>query len=73
VATYAYLRASTERQDVTNHRRGTLEYANTRGLGPPSPRFLVEAVGIAGNHGEYAPKDAGPASFLGRHGRSAVS
>jgi hypothetical protein len=73
MATYTYLRASTDRQDVTNQRRGILEYANTRGLGPPSPRFLVEAVSIAGNHGGYAPKDARPASFLGRHGRSAVS
>jgi DNA invertase Pin-like site-specific DNA recombinase len=32
VATYAYLRVSTDRQDVDNQRHGILEYANTHGL-----------------------------------------
>jgi DNA invertase Pin-like site-specific DNA recombinase len=34
VTTYAYLRVSTDRQDVANQRHGLLEYANTHGLGP---------------------------------------
>jgi DNA invertase Pin-like site-specific DNA recombinase len=33
VTTYAYLRVSTDRQDVANQRHGILEYANTHGLG----------------------------------------
>ena len=33
MATYAYLRVSTDRQDVANQRHGILEYANTHGLG----------------------------------------
>ena len=34
MATYAYLRVSTDRQDVANQRHGILEYANTHGLAP---------------------------------------
>jgi DNA invertase Pin-like site-specific DNA recombinase len=34
VVTYAYLRISTDRQDVANQRHGILEYANTHGLAP---------------------------------------
>jgi DNA invertase Pin-like site-specific DNA recombinase len=34
MATYAYLRVSTDRQDVTNQRHGILEYANAHGLVP---------------------------------------
>jgi DNA invertase Pin-like site-specific DNA recombinase len=34
VATYAYLRVSTDRQDVDNQRHGILEYANTHGFAP---------------------------------------
>jgi DNA invertase Pin-like site-specific DNA recombinase len=34
VTTFAYLRVSTDRQDVANQRHGLLEYANTHGLGP---------------------------------------
>jgi DNA invertase Pin-like site-specific DNA recombinase len=33
VTTYAYLRVSTDRQDVANQRHGILEYANTHALG----------------------------------------
>lgn len=33
MTTYAYLRVSTDRQDVANQRHGILEYANTIGLG----------------------------------------
>jgi len=33
VTTYAYLRVSTDRQDVANQRHGILEYANTHNLG----------------------------------------
>jgi DNA invertase Pin-like site-specific DNA recombinase len=33
VTTYAYLRVSTDRQDVANQRHGILEYANAHGLG----------------------------------------
>ena len=33
MTTYAYLRVSTDRQDVANQRHGILEYANTHGLG----------------------------------------
>lgn len=33
MTTYAYLRVSTDRQDVANQRHGILEYANTVGLG----------------------------------------
>ena len=32
MATYAYLRVSTDRQDVDNQRHGILEYANQRGI-----------------------------------------
>jgi len=32
VATYAYLRVSTDQQDVDNQRHGILEYANQRGI-----------------------------------------
>jgi DNA invertase Pin-like site-specific DNA recombinase len=34
VAIYAYLRVSTDRQDVDNQRHGILEYANTHGFVP---------------------------------------
>ena len=34
MAVYAYLRVSTDQQDVDNQRYGVLVYANTRGLGP---------------------------------------
>lgn len=34
MAVYAYLRVSTDRQDVDNQRYGILEYANTHGLAP---------------------------------------
>ena len=33
MAVYAYLRVSTDRQDVQNQRHGILEYANVRNLG----------------------------------------
>lgn len=32
MATYAYLRVSTDKQDVENQKHGILEYANTKGL-----------------------------------------
>ena len=34
MAVYAYLRVSTDQQEVDNQRYGVLVYANTRGLGP---------------------------------------
>jgi hypothetical protein len=34
MAVYAYLRVSTDQQDVDNQRYGVLVYANIRGLGP---------------------------------------
>ena len=34
MAVYAYLRVSTDQQDVDNQRYGVLVYANARGLGP---------------------------------------
>src|SRR3989442_11153077 len=34
MAVYAYLRVSTDQQDVDNQRYGVLIYANSRGLGP---------------------------------------
>ena len=34
MAVYAYLRVSTDQQDVDNQRYSVLIYANTRGLGP---------------------------------------
>ena len=34
VTVYAYLRVSTDRQDVDNQRYGILEYANAHGLAP---------------------------------------
>jgi DNA invertase Pin-like site-specific DNA recombinase len=34
VTTFAYLRVSTDRQDVANQRHGLLEYANIHGLSP---------------------------------------
>ena len=42
MTTYAYLRVSTDRQDVDNQRHGILEYANTQGLGPV--RFVEDAT-----------------------------
>lgn len=32
MATYAYLRVSTDQQDVDNQRHGILEYANSRNI-----------------------------------------
>jgi DNA invertase Pin-like site-specific DNA recombinase len=32
VANYAYLRVSTDRQDVENQKHGILEYANAHGI-----------------------------------------
>jgi DNA invertase Pin-like site-specific DNA recombinase len=40
--TYAYLRVSTDRQDVDNQRYGILEYANTHGLTPV--QFVQDAL-----------------------------
>ena len=40
--TYAYLRVSTDRQDVDNQRYGILEYANTHGLTPI--QFVQDAI-----------------------------
>lgn len=40
--TYAYLRVSTDRQDVDNQRYGILEYANTHGL--PPVQFVQDAL-----------------------------
>src|SRR6266487_5869048 len=42
VATYAYLRVSTDRQDVDNQRHGILEYANTHGFAPV--QFVQDAI-----------------------------
>jgi DNA invertase Pin-like site-specific DNA recombinase len=42
VSTYAYLRVSTDRQDVDNQRHGILEYANTHGLTPV--QFVQDAI-----------------------------
>src|SRR5262249_36732080 len=42
MAVYAYLRVSTDRQDVDNQRYGILEYANTHGLAPL--RFVEDTV-----------------------------
>jgi DNA invertase Pin-like site-specific DNA recombinase len=42
MATYAYLRVSTDRQDVANQRHGILEYANTHGLAPV--QFVQDAL-----------------------------
>lgn len=39
---YAYLRVSTDRQDVDNQRHGILEYANAQGLTPL--RFVEDAI-----------------------------
>ena len=39
---YAYLRVSTDHQDLDNQRHGILEYANTRALGPL--KFVEDAV-----------------------------
>ena len=40
--TYAYLRVSTDRQDVDNQRYGILDYANTHGLTPV--QFVQDAI-----------------------------
>src|SRR5438093_13473163 len=40
--TYAYLRVSTDRQDVDNQRYGILEYANTHGFAPV--QFVQDAI-----------------------------
>lgn len=42
MATHAYLRVSTDRQDIANQRHGILEYANTHGLAPVA--FVEDAV-----------------------------
>jgi len=42
MAVYAYLRVSTDRQDVDNQKHGVLEYANQRGLS--SLQFVEDAV-----------------------------
>ena len=42
MTTYAYLRVSTDRQDVANQRHGILEYANTHSLGPI--QFVADAT-----------------------------
>ena len=42
MTTFAYLRVSTDRQDVANQRHGLLEYANTHGLGPL--RFVEDTM-----------------------------
>jgi DNA invertase Pin-like site-specific DNA recombinase len=42
VTTFAYLRVSTDRQDVAHQRHGLLEYANTPGLGPL--RFVEDTM-----------------------------
>ena len=34
MTTYAYLRVSTDQQDIDNQRYGIFGYANTHGLGP---------------------------------------
>ncbi len=38
---YAYVRVSTDRQDLDNQRHGILEYANSRGIGPV--KFIEDA------------------------------
>jgi DNA invertase Pin-like site-specific DNA recombinase len=42
MAVYAYLRVSTDRQDVNNQRHGIYEYANARQLGPL--RFVEDTI-----------------------------
>lgn len=42
MATYAYLRVSTDRQDIANQRHGILEYANASGLAPV--QFVEDAA-----------------------------
>lgn len=42
VTTYAYLRVSTDRQDVATQRHGILEYANAHGLAPV--QFVEDAA-----------------------------
>ncbi|MCG8121387.1 MAG: recombinase family protein [Candidatus Thiodiazotropha endolucinida] len=42
MANYAYLRVSTDQQDVINQKHGVLEYANQRGLA--SMQFIEDAV-----------------------------
>jgi DNA invertase Pin-like site-specific DNA recombinase len=42
VTPYAYLRVSTDRQDVANQRHGILDYANAHGLG--LLQFVEEAL-----------------------------
>jgi Resolvase, N terminal domain len=42
MTTYAYLRVSTDRQDVANQRHGILEYANAHGLAPVA--FVEDAA-----------------------------
>ncbi|MEL7038234.1 MAG: recombinase family protein [Cyanobacteria bacterium J06592_8] len=42
MVTYAYLRVSTDHQDLDNQRHGILEYANTQNLG--SLKFVEDAT-----------------------------
>ena len=42
MVTYAYLRVSTDRQDIANQRHGILEYANANGLAPVA--FVEDAA-----------------------------
>ena len=39
---YAYLRVSTDHQDLDNQRHGIFEYANARALGPL--KFVTDSV-----------------------------
>jgi DNA invertase Pin-like site-specific DNA recombinase len=43
MATYAYLRVSTDQQDVNNQRHGILEYANKKNIGG-SLSFIEDTV-----------------------------
>ena len=44
MVTYAYLRVSTNQQDVDNQRHGILEYANQKSLG--HLEFVEDAVAV---------------------------
>ena len=44
VANYAYLRVSTDQQDVDNQRHGILEYANRNGIS--SIQFVEDTVRV---------------------------
>lgn len=49
---YAYLRVSTDHQDLDNQRHGILEYANARALGPL--KFVADSVSGRTNWRERA-------------------